>query len=252
MDISFHYLGCISCQKSLDNMENKLNEIVQEKKGEIWALQHPLTYTCGVKFDQEHLLDKDLNVIHIKRGGSITLHNIGQLVMYFLLPLSGLKQGLAGFIRDLETSIIRTLLSFNIDAFVQPPHTGIFTSKGKIAFIGLGVKKRAVYHGIAINLFNDLKDYQVILSCGLKDPMIRIVDLMTIHGNKFNLRKIVKEADNFHDNHTNSDESPMNLLTKIEGTSKFGNGDSRKDALENELFLIIFAKKLFEEIKAKI
>ncbi len=131
-------------------------------------------YTRGVNTHEDHILNKKLKPIVARRGGSVTLHNPGQLVVYFVVPLELLPEGLDTFIARLETSIIQTLQDYQILGFIHPQNSGVWTHKGKIAFVGIGVKKNVVYHGIAINLHNNLHDYKNIQSCGLVDPITNL------------------------------------------------------------------------------
>lgn len=133
----------------------------------IWGLEHPLVYTSGLKTDASHILNQSVRVVPARRGGSVTLHNPGQLVVYFVLPLAAVNGGLERFVRVLEAVMAETLLSFGIAVNLMPGASGIFTPAGKIAFIGLGLKKGCIYHGVSINVANNLSDFGAIHSCGL-------------------------------------------------------------------------------------
>lgn len=151
-----------------------MEQAIAQSEGDtaqIWGLEHPLIYTSGLKTDAAHILSHELQVMPARRGGSVTLHNPGQLVVYFVLPLAAVHGGLERFVRVLEAVMAETLLSFGIEVNLLPGASGIFTAAGKIAFIGLGLKKGCIYHGVAINVTNNLADFCAIQSCGLTLPM---------------------------------------------------------------------------------
>ena len=173
-------------------MEEKITEAVQQKKGFVFGLEHEMVYTAGLKTESAHIL-KELPYIKTRRGGSITVHNPGQLVFYTVIPLSEIGQNLEKYIRTLEISIIKLLALYGIGSFQHEDHTGVWTNKGKIAFIGISAKKGAVYHGAALNIQNDLNDYKPILSCGLDLPITRMIDEPEINTNVLSLPEISKK-----------------------------------------------------------
>jgi len=173
-------------------MEEKITDTVQQKKGFVYGLEHKKIYTTGLKTAPEHILE-NINVIKTRRGGSVTVHNPGQLILYAIFPLVEIGGNLEKYIRTLEHSIIHTLSQYSIDSFQHPEHTGVWTKKGKIAFIGIAAKKGAVYHGAALNVNNNLEDYSPILSCGLDLPVTRMVDETNITHSNLLLSEISKK-----------------------------------------------------------
>ncbi len=149
-----------------------------EDTAHIWGLEHPLVYTTGLKTEAGHILDPSVKLQPARRGGSVTLHNPGQLVVYFTFPLKAVEGGLERFVRVLEAALAETLLDMNIAVNFSPGASGIFTDRGKIAFIGLGLKKNFIYHGISLNAANELNDFRAIQSCGLTLPMTRMADFI--------------------------------------------------------------------------
>lgn len=156
-------------------MEEKISVAVQQKKCFIFGLEHELVYTAGLKTSHEHILE-DVHYVKSRRGGSITVHNPGQLVFYTIVPLNQIERDLERYIRLIEVSMIRTLYLYGINAFQNDEHTGVWTNRGKIGFIGIAAKKGAVYHGAALNVKNNMADYKPILSCGLDLPITRMID----------------------------------------------------------------------------
>lgn len=175
LSVSHEYLGLISYADAVNRMEQAIRE-TDEDHALIWGLEHPLTYTSGLKTEKTHILAADLKVEAARRGGSVTLHNPGQLVVYFVFPLSAVTGGLERFVRVLEACLAETLLTLGIKPHFFPGASGVFTERGKIAFIGLGLKKGFIYHGIALNVANNLADYRAIQSCGLTLPMTSVAE----------------------------------------------------------------------------
>ncbi|MDH4263589.1 MAG: lipoyl(octanoyl) transferase LipB [Spirochaetia bacterium] len=172
-------------------MEQKITEAVQQKKGFVYGLEHELVYTAGLKTAPEHIL-QTINFVKTRRGGSITVHNPGQLILYTVLPLGEINNNLERYIRVLEVCIMNVLSSYGITSFQHDEHTGVWTKRGKIAFIGISAKKGAIYHGAALNVNNDLNDYKPILSCGLDLPITRMIDEPELNTTYLSLSEISK------------------------------------------------------------
>ncbi|HNJ65910.1 MAG TPA: lipoyl(octanoyl) transferase LipB [Turneriella sp.] len=166
VSVTTQFIGLTAYEQALQMME----QAIAHSKGDtayIWGLEHPLVYTSGLKTDASHILSEAVQVVPARRGGSVTLHNPGQLVIYFVLPLAAVNGGLERFVRVLEAVMAEALLSFGIAVNLLPGASGVFTPAGKIAFIGLGLKKGCIYHGASINVANNLADFRAIQSCGL-------------------------------------------------------------------------------------
>jgi lipoyl(octanoyl) transferase len=172
----FQYLGLTAYADALRIMENALTTLHADQ-ALIWGLEHPLVYTSGLKTDSGHILNEHIKVVPARRGGSVTLHNPGQLVIYFAFPLGAVQGGLERFVRVLESTLAEVLLGLGVDCNLQPGASGVFTPRGKVAFIGLGLKRGFVYHGVSVNLSNNLGDFSSIQSCGLTLPMTSVAEL---------------------------------------------------------------------------
>lgn len=173
--IHSEFLGLVTYGDALALMEKNI-AASDHTTARIWGLEHPLVYTTGLKTETGHILDPAISLTPARRGGSVTLHNPGQLVVYFAFPLDAIAGGLERFVRVLEATLAETLLDLNIPVRFSPGASGVFTDKGKIAFIGLGLKKNFIYHGVSLNIANDLNDFRAIQSCGLTLPMTRMAD----------------------------------------------------------------------------
>ena len=157
-----------------------LNKRVQEvKNGDnkelIWILEHPKTYTGGVSFKENEVIDKKIKIIKTNRGGKITLHNPGQKIIYFVLNLNNRKKDIRKLINSLENSIIEFLLILKINGKKDKNNIGIWVNEKKIAAIGLRVSRWVAYHGFSINISNNLKQYLKIIPCGLDNTKITSV-----------------------------------------------------------------------------
>ena len=145
---------------------------------------------------KSEILDKKIKVIKTNRGGKITWHGKGQLICYFVINLNKRNKDIRKFITDIEKSIINTLNEFKIKSFSDRQDIGIWIKiEGnikKIAAIGIRVKKWIAYHGFSININNDLKKYNKIIPCGIKNK--EVTNLESVKKNKYaNLKKILLE-----------------------------------------------------------
>jgi lipoyl(octanoyl) transferase len=141
----------------------------------IWILEHPKTYTAGVSFKQNEIIDKKIKIIKTNRGGKITLHNPGQKIIYFVINLNNRKKDIRKLINYIELSIIEYLKTLKIDAKNDKKNIGIWVKEKKIAAIGLRVSRWVAFHGFSLNISNNLKEYLKIIPCGLDNTKITSV-----------------------------------------------------------------------------
>ena len=158
-------------------MEKRLLNVDLNKSNElIWTLEHPDIYTAGTSYNQSDILDKSIKILETNRGGKITYHGPGQLICYFVIDLKKRKKNIRNFISIIEKTIIETLNFFNIKTFSDKENIGIWYKDSeqtkKVAAIGVRVSKWIAYHGFSINITNDLKKYNAIIPCGIKDKGI--------------------------------------------------------------------------------
>jgi lipoyl(octanoyl) transferase len=140
---------------------------------EIWLTEHPPVYTLGLAGRREHLLrDNGIPAVKVDRGGQITYHGPGQLVVYLLYDLKRRRLGIRDMVRGLEDAVVRWLASFGIEAYGKPEAPGVYVRRGggeaKIAALGLRVRNGCTYHGLAVNLAMDLAPFADIDPCGYK------------------------------------------------------------------------------------
>ena len=164
----------INYQDAKDFMEKRLLNIAQDKSNElIWILEHRDLYTAGTSYSENEIIDKSIDILKTNRGGKITYHGPGQLICYFVINLKKRKKDIRKFISIIEKTIIDTLKIYKIDSFTDQENIGIWHNENgkinKIAAIGVRVSKWIAYHGFSININNDLKKYEAIIPCGIKD-----------------------------------------------------------------------------------
>jgi lipoyl(octanoyl) transferase len=162
---------------AIKKLEDRLEMIIDKKSDElIWILEHEEIYTGGTSYKENEILDRSINLIKTNRGGKITYHGPGQIIYYFVINLKKRKINIRKFISIIEKTIIDTLSEFKIDSFADKQNIGIWHQNKKeikkIAAIGIKVRKWIAYHGFAINVKNDLKKYNKIIPCGIRDKGI--------------------------------------------------------------------------------
>tara|TARA_X000001036_G_scaffold147019_1_gene139888 strand:- start:1508 stop:2119 length:612 start_codon:yes stop_codon:yes gene_type:complete len=153
---------------------DKRVEKIKENQGRelLWILEHPITFTAGIRSNKNEILDKKIKLIKTNRGGKITLHNPGQKIIYFVLNLNKRKKDIRKLINIIEKAIIEFLSLYKIRSKNDKKNIGIWVNDKKIAAIGLRISRWVAYHGCSINISNNLKDYSKIKPCGLNNKKI--------------------------------------------------------------------------------
>ena len=167
----------VKYEDAISFMEDRLKDIDLKKVDDlIWVLEHNHIYTSGTSYNENEIIDKSINIIKTNRGGKITYHGPGQLICYFVIDLKKGKKDIRKFISVIEKSIIETLKLYDIETFADKENIGIWYNDNstikKVAAIGVRVSKWIAYHGFSININNDLKKYDAIIPCGIKDKGI--------------------------------------------------------------------------------
>jgi lipoate-protein ligase B len=149
-------------------------ELVARKQREtlpdiLLFVEHPHVYTLGRGGKESNVLaPQDVPVVRTSRGGDVTYHGPGQLVVYPIIDLrSKLRKDVHRYLRNLEMSAIATLKDYSLQARRHPPYTGIWVGDRKIAAIGVAVRRAITYHGLALNVNTDLSYFKRIIPCGL-------------------------------------------------------------------------------------
>ena len=136
---------------------------------ELWFVEHPPVFTLGQASKPEHLLAPgDIPVVQSNRGGQVTYHGPGQLVVYPLLDLQRLGYGIRSLVTRLETAMIDTLAGYGITAAARADAPGVYVAGQKIGSVGLRVSRGCCYHGLSLNVNMDLEPFSRINPCGLR------------------------------------------------------------------------------------
>ena len=173
----------VEYKEAIAFLEKRLVQINQKKETElIWILEHPSIYTAGTSYNENEILDKSINVIKTNRGGKITYHGPGQTICYFVIDLNKRKKDIRKFTTTIENTIIQTLKEYKINSFNDRDNIGIWVNHEnkikKIAAIGIRVTKWIAYHGFAINVNNNLENYNKIIPCGIKNKDVSNLKLV--------------------------------------------------------------------------
>ena len=134
---------------------------------ELWIVEHPPIFTLGLNGKPEHLLNPgDIPVVNVDRGGQVTYHGPGQLVIYTLLDIRRRHLGVKALVRQIELAIVNLLADYGIQGEGREDAPGVYVAEAKIAALGLRVKKGCTYHGLALNVAMDLAPFSRINPCG--------------------------------------------------------------------------------------
>lgn len=173
-------LGRQDYQPIFEAMKQFNDSRTETTEDELWLVEHYPVFTQGLAGKAEHLLfPSDIPVVQIDRGGQITYHGLGQLVVYTMIDFKRRKQSVRHIVSALENAIIATLAEYGIQAAADPKRPGVYVGERKIASLGLRIKNGSVYHGLALNVNMDLSPFQQINPCGYAGmEMVQIADLV--------------------------------------------------------------------------
>ncbi|MBV9215889.1 MAG: lipoyl(octanoyl) transferase LipB [Acidobacteria bacterium] len=165
--------GRVGYQEGLDLQKRLENEVIERRERDyLVLLEHPHTFTLGrrskgdgVLATAELLRNLGVEVFEINRGGKVTYHGLGQIVGYPVISLSPDREDVHKYVRDLEEVLIRAMADFGIGAFRIEGLTGVHTTEGKVAAIGVHIKRWVTTHGFALNVNTDLSYYNWIIAC---------------------------------------------------------------------------------------
>lgn len=160
-------LGRLPYQQAYASMVSFNNQHSAEIDDELWLLEHPPVYTLGLAVKKQHLIDTaDILVVQTDRGGQVTYHGLGQLVVYLMVDLKRRPYSLKKFVWLIEQAVIDYVAQFDIlgDRVLGAP--GVYIEHKKLAAIGIRVRHGCSYHGLAINVAMDLQPFSGINPCG--------------------------------------------------------------------------------------
>ena len=190
-------------EKGLQDYTSTLQEMVSftenrnsHTKDELWTLEHKSVFTQGLSGKPEHLLkETKIEVIQSDRGGQITYHGPGQLIVYCMIDIKRLGIGVKQMVSIIEKSIMELLGDYSIISHKIPGAPGVYVDGSKIAALGLKVKRGKTYHGLSLNIDMNLAPYGLINPCGYKD--LNVTQMSDLTDNKLELDSIKKK---FHKN----------------------------------------------------
>ncbi len=164
-ELTFKSLGVSNYLETLASMKDQLQS--GDFQNEIWLLEHPPIFTLGTAADKSHVLNpKDIPVVQSDRGGEVTYHGPGQLVIYFMIDIKKSDLGPRSLVTNLQKFTQSLLAEYSIKSDFIEGAPGVYVNKKKIASIGLRISKGKTYHGISINVDMDLKPFSYINPCG--------------------------------------------------------------------------------------
>ncbi len=162
-------------------MQRLTDERTLETADEIWFTEHPSVFTLGLNASREHVLAAgDIPVVQIDRGGQVTYHGPGMLMIYPLIDLKRLGLGVRDLVTALEQSVVDLAASYGIEARARPEAPGVYVAETKLASVGLRIRRGASYHGMALNVDVDLEPFLRINPCGYAG--LQMTDLATLGG----------------------------------------------------------------------
>jgi lipoyl(octanoyl) transferase len=167
MPITIRNLGIQPYESTWKDMQQYTENRDIETTDEIWITEHPPVYTLGLNGKREHLLATgDIPVINSDRGGQVTYHGPGQLIIYTLLDIKRLNLSIRSLVTTLEQAMIFALAQYGIIAVAKTDAPGVYVNDKKIGSIGLRIKKNCSYHGLSINNHMNLRPFDHINTCG--------------------------------------------------------------------------------------
>jgi len=167
--IEIRYLGLSDYQETWDAMKAYTHTRNAKSPDQFWITEHSPIFTQGLNGRSEHVLDAgDIPLLQIDRGGQVTYHGPGQLLLYCLLDLNRLGIGVKSLVSRLENSVIDWLNTWQINAHTRPGAPGVYVGEAKIAALGLRIRKGCCYHGLSLNVDMELEPFGRINPCGYR------------------------------------------------------------------------------------
>ena len=190
--IKVHSKGLQDYLKTWEEMKSFTENRNSDTLDELWTLEHNSVFTQGLSGKSKHLLkETQIPIIQSDRGGQITYHAPGQLIIYCLIDIKRLGIGIKKMVSMIEQSLIELLSSYDITAHTLKGAPGVYVNDSKIAALGLKVKHGRTYHGLSLNIDMDLSPYTLINPCGYSD--LKITQMRNLTNNILNISDIKHE-----------------------------------------------------------
>ena len=176
-------------------MQKFTAERTPDTQSEIWVVEHNPVFTQGQAGKPEHLLNPgDIPIVQTDRGGQVTYHGPGQLVIYLLMSLRDAGLGVRGFVSAMENAVIEVLGKYGVQANARADAPGVYVGDAKIAALGLRVKRGYTYHGLSFNIDMDLEPFSRINPCGYRDMAVTQARDLDIQEDMATLAQLVIQA----------------------------------------------------------
>jgi lipoyl(octanoyl) transferase len=189
-DINFRDLGLIDYSKAFDLMKNHIQE--KDFKDEIWFLEHNPVFTLGTAADTKHILNANkIPVFQSDRGGEVTYHGPGQLVVYFLINVKKYNIGPKEFVSKLQDFVKELLEEYSIKSNFIAGAPGVYINEEKIASIGIRFSKGKSYHGVSINVDMNLQPFYQINPCGYENLSVTQI---SNYFKKIDIKKVINDS----------------------------------------------------------
>lgn len=178
-----HYHDLTPYSERFQEMKSYTEQRDEKSPDQLWILQHHEVLTQGQAGKPEHILiPSDIPVVQSDRGGQVTWHGPGQMVVYFMFDLNRLKWNVRTLVSYAEQLMIDLLKKYSIEAYAKPDAPGVYVNERKIGSLGFKIRKGRSYHGLALNIDCDLHGFHTINPCGYAGlEMVRIQDLIENH-----------------------------------------------------------------------
>jgi lipoyl(octanoyl) transferase len=164
--LEIRQLGLTDYAATLADMQAYTAQRQADSVDQLWITEHPPVYTLGLNRRGIRLPDNDIPVVNVDRGGKITYHGPGQLIIYCLIDLARNDLNVRQFVTILENSLIEFLAAHDVDAEARTDAPGVYVAGKKIASLGLRLKNQCCYHGLSLNIDMDLQPFADIDPCG--------------------------------------------------------------------------------------
>ena len=170
-------LGIIGYAEALKMQERLVSEVLEGGAESLLLLEHEPVYTVGAGGNLANLLDPSIRALRVNRGGDVTYHGPGQLLGYPILDLSRRGRDLHRYLRFLEEFLVQLVATLDVAGFTVPGRTGVWTGNGKLASIGVGVRRWVSMHGFCLNVSSDTSAFERINPCGMAQCRISSLEL---------------------------------------------------------------------------